>query len=213
MEAVYTCGLTGIQFALSNVDVKIYFLHCPSLLKKEVIMDQPNDVVESHIGECCTVHDKKDCCRKPSYQAYQILHFAFAILPILVGLDKFFNVMTVWSQYLSPHFNFFGNPVTTMMVVGAIEIIVGLGIWFKPRIFAYILAFWLLGIIINLLLLNNFYDIAARDFGLMLGALALARLSHKYDCCDSGKSNCCADGKCDCCKDGKCGCDCHRKYV
>lgn len=168
-------------------------------------MDTSNDPIESHIGETCPVHGKKDCCRKPSYQAYQLLHFAFAIIPILAGLDKFFNVMTIWSQYLSPQFNFFGNPVTTMMVVGAIEIIVGLGIWFKPRIFAYILAIWLLGIIINLLIHpHHFYDIAARDFGLILGALALGRLSEQYDCC------CCAHGKCNCCKDGKCGCDCHK---
>lgn len=68
-----------------------------------------------------------------------------------------------------------------MMVVGGIEIAAGLGVWFKPKIFAYIVALWLLGIIINLLYLQNFYDVALRDFGLFLGALALARLSVKYD--------------------------------
>ena len=70
-----------------------------------------------------------------------------------------------------------------MMVVGIIEIIAGIGVWFKPKIFAYIVALWLLAIIINLLMLHRFYDIALRDFGLLLGALALARLSHKY-CCE-----------------------------
>lgn len=119
--------------------------------------------------------------KKPSYQAYQILHFAFTVAPILAGLDKFFNFLTNWVQYLSVPFNFFGNPQTTMMVVGVVEIIAGIGVWFKPKIFAYIVALWLLGIILNLLILQNYYDIALRDFGLLLGALALGRLSVKYD--------------------------------
>lgn len=119
--------------------------------------------------------------KKPSYQAYQILHFAFIVAPILAGLDKFFYLLTNWQQYLSPTFDVFENPHVTMMVVGVIEIIAGFGVWFKPKIFAYIVALWLLGIIINLLLLHNFYDIALRDLGLLLGALALARLSVKYD--------------------------------
>lgn len=116
-----------------------------------------------------------------SYQAYQLLHFAFTIAPIIAGLDKFFNFLTIWEQYLSVPFNVFGNPVTTMMVVGVIEIIAGIGVWLKPRIFAYLVALWLLAIIINLLILHNFYDIALRDFGLLLGALALGRLSDRYE--------------------------------
>lgn len=116
-----------------------------------------------------------------SYQAYQILHFAFTIAPIVAGLDKFFNFLTNWEQYLAVPFNVFGNSHTTMMIVGVIEIIAGIGVWLKPKIFAYIIVLWLLGIILNLLILHNFYDIALRDFGLLLGALALARLSYKYD--------------------------------
>lgn len=119
--------------------------------------------------------------KEPSYQAYKILHFAFIVAPIFAGLDKFFHFLTNWEQYLSAPFNVFNNPHITMMVVGIIEIIAGLGVWFKPKIFAYIVAFWLLGIIINLLILHKFYDIALRDLGLLLGALALARLSQKYD--------------------------------
>jgi hypothetical protein len=125
--------------------------------------------------------DKEVCCKGPSYQAYQILRFAFTVAPIIAGLDKFFNFLTIWPQYLSPTFDVFGNPHTTMMVVGVIEIIAGFGVWFKPKIFAYIVALWLLGIIVNLLSIPNFYDIALRDLGLALGALALARLSCKYD--------------------------------
>lgn len=132
----------------------------------------PNDVNKQQ---------KDETAKKPSYQAYQILHFAFTVAPIIAGLDKFFNYLTNWEQYLASPFNVFGNPHTTMLVVGVIEIIAGLGVWFKPKIFAYIVALWLLGIIINLLTLNNFYDIALRDLGLLLGALALGRLSAKYD--------------------------------
>lgn len=133
---------------------------------------------------------KEDCCKQPSYQAYQILRFAFTVAPILAGLDKFFNFLTVWDQYLSSPFNVFGNPHTTMLVVGVIEIIAGIGVWLKPKIFSYIVALWLLGIIINLLILGNFYDIALRDLGLLLGALALGRLSSLYDvCCERKDTN------------------------
>lgn len=126
---------------------------------------------------------RNECAKSPSYQGYQILHVAFTLAPILAGLDKFFNFLTNWEQYLAGPFNVFGNPQTTMMVVGVIEIIAGIGVWFKPKIFAYIVALWLLGIILNLLVLQSFYDIALRDFGLLLGALALARLSIDWACC------------------------------
>lgn len=118
---------------------------------------------------------------KPTYEAYQILRFAFTVAPIIMGLDKFFNYLTNWEQYLAPSFNLFGNAHTTMMVVGVIEIIAGIGVWFKPKIFAYIVSVWLLAIILNLLMLHKFYDIALRDLGLLLGSLALARLSLNYD--------------------------------
>lgn len=134
-------------------------------------MVTPDDMIKS----------QKEDYKEPSFQAYQILRFAFTVAPILAGLDKFFNFLTNWEQYLASPFNVLGNVHTTMMIVGVIEIIAGIGVWLKPKFFAYIVAFWLLGIIINLLLLHNFYDIALRDLGLLLGALALARLSHKYD--------------------------------
>lgn len=130
--------------------------------------------------------DQLTCATKatqgPSYQAYQMLHIIFTVAPILAGLDKFFDILTRWEIYLSRPFDFFGNPSTTMMVVGIIEIIAGIGIWFKPKIFSYIVAIWLLAIILNLLLLQNFYDIALRDLGLGVAALALGRLSQEYSC-------------------------------
>jgi uncharacterized membrane protein YphA (DoxX/SURF4 family) len=119
--------------------------------------------------------------RGASFDAYQILRFAFTIAPIIAGIDKFFNALTNWEKYLSTPFDVFGNPSTTMMVVGIIEIIAGIGVWLKPKFFSYIVAAWLLGIIINLLVLQNYYDIALRDLGLLLGAVALGRLSQRYD--------------------------------
>lgn len=116
------------------------------------------------------------------YQAFRILQIAFILAPILAGLDKFFYFLTDWSRYLSPFAAQFlkGNVPYFLMAVGVIEIIAGIGVIFKPKIFSYIIALWLLCIIINLLLIREFYDIALRDLGLLLAALALGRLSHKY---------------------------------
>ena len=118
----------------------------------------------------------------PAYQAYGILLFGFTVAPILAGADKFIGILTDWTQYLAPIFpNTLGiDPVTFMMIVGAIEIIVGIIVFLKPSIGGYIVAAWLLGIIVNLLLLHNFYDIALRDLGLLLGALSLARLGSHF---------------------------------
>ncbi len=127
------------------------------------------------------ITSQKENCKGPCFQAYQILHFAFAVAPVIAGLDKFFNLLTNWGQYLAAPFNYLGDTHITMMAVGVIEIVAGIGVWLKPKFFAYIIVLWLLGSILNLLLLHNFYDIALRDLGLMLGALALTRLSHKYD--------------------------------
>jgi hypothetical protein len=118
----------------------------------------------------------------PAYQAYRILQFGFIVAPIVAGLDKFFHLLVNWDQYLPGIVNRMvgGQGHTLMYVVGVIEIIAGLGVWFKPRIFAYVVAAWLLLIIINLLLIPGYFDIALRDLGLALGALALGRLSQEY---------------------------------
>lgn len=120
---------------------------------------------------------------RPAYQAYAILLFGFTVLPIVAGIDKFFHVLVDWDMYLAPLAKRI-LPIsghTFMLVVGVIEIVAGLIVLFRPRIGAYIVMLWLWGIIINLLVIPGFYDIALRDFGLSLGALALARLSRDFD--------------------------------
>ena len=118
----------------------------------------------------------------PAYQAFWILRFGFTVAPILAGLDKFFHLMVNWDQYLpdvvarvSPI-----QPHGLMLLVGVIEIVAGIGVALKPRIFAYIVAAWLALIIINLLLIPGYFDVALRDLGLLLAALALARLSQPF---------------------------------
>lgn len=116
------------------------------------------------------------------YQAFRILQIALIIPPILAGLDKFLYSLTNWCSYISPFALqiLHGHVRGFMMIVGAFEIVVGIGILFKPKIFAYLLALWLLCIIINLLMTGHYFDIALRDFGLFLSAVALGRLSQKY---------------------------------
>jgi len=120
---------------------------------------------------------------RPAYQANLILHIGFAVLPIVAGLDKFFHFLVDWDQYLAPAVTRL-LPLSAhgfMQIVGVIEIAAGLLVAFRPRVGAYVVALWLWGIIANLLLIPGFYDIALRDFGLSLGALALARLSREFD--------------------------------
>ena len=119
----------------------------------------------------------------PAYQAYQILRVGFTVAPIVAGADKFLHVLTDWDKYLPPVVNDMvgGNGHTLMLAVGVIEIIAGIGVFLKPKIFAYVVALWLLLIIINLLLIPGYFDVALRDLGLLLGALALGRLSTVYD--------------------------------
>jgi uncharacterized membrane protein YphA (DoxX/SURF4 family) len=119
----------------------------------------------------------------PAYQAFLLLRIAFTVAPIVFGLDKFFNVLVDWEVYLAPWINDIvpGSASTAMHLVGAIEIVAGIAVALKPRYGAYIVAAWLAGIIIDLLTYSGYYDIALRDFGLMLGALTLARLASLYD--------------------------------
>jgi hypothetical protein len=119
---------------------------------------------------------------RPAYQAYLVLYAGFVALPILAGVDKFFHLLVNWDMYLAPLATRL-LPVsghTFMQAVGVIEVVAGLLVAFRPRIGAYVVALWLWGIIVNLLLVPGFYDVALRDFGLSLGALALARLSEEF---------------------------------
>ena len=121
--------------------------------------------------------------RDARYQAFALLRLAFTVAPIAFGVDKFFNVMVHWPNYLAPWINDIapGTGQQFMYVVGGTEILAGLIVALKPRYGAYVVAAWLGGIIINLLTYSGFYDIALRDFGLMLAALTLGRLASVYD--------------------------------
>jgi hypothetical protein len=118
----------------------------------------------------------------PTYQAFWLLRIGFTVAPILFGLDKFLGILTNWDQYLAPRLDNLvpGTAHQAMFTIGVIEIVAGIAVLLKPRFGAYLVAAWLAGIIVNLLLIPGFYDIALRDFGLMLAALTLARLAKAF---------------------------------
>jgi hypothetical protein len=128
-------------------------------------------------------HIKSATSRGAERQAYQLLHWGFVAAPVIAGLDKFTQLLTSWDAYLAPVIArpLGGAAHTFMLVVGVIEIAAGLLVAVRPRIGAYVVAAWLAGIIVNLLLSGKYFDIALRDFGLCLGALALGRLAQVYD--------------------------------
>jgi hypothetical protein len=134
----------------------------------------------AHIDEKSRVREGN--LTDPRYQAFEILHWGFVAAPLLAGADKFSNLLTHWENYLAPVFARLSPfaPHTTMQVVGVVEIVAALLVAVRPRLGAYVVAAWLCGIILNLLLLGNYYDVALRDLGLALGALALGRLSETY---------------------------------
>ena len=119
----------------------------------------------------------------PAFQAFTLLRVGFTVAPILFGLDKFANVMVDWPTYLAPWINDIlpGSASDAMHVIGVIEIVAGLCVAVRPRYGALLVAAWLGGIIFNLLTYSGYYDVALRDFGLMLAALTLARLAWAYD--------------------------------
>jgi hypothetical protein len=126
-----------------------------------------------------THRNRSERLRDPSYQAFLLLRTVFTVAPILFGLDKFTNLMTDWPTYLAPWIDGIlpGDASTAMHIVGVIEVAAGVLVAVAPRIGAYVVALWLAGIIVNLLTLPGFYDVALRDFGLLVGALALGRLA------------------------------------
>jgi len=125
------------------------------------------------------VHDRAG---DPAYQGFALLWLGFTVAQILFGLDKFFDWMVDWRTYLAPEINDLipGNAHQAMLIVGAIEIVAGLVVAIRPKWGGYLVAAWLAGIIANLLILGDYYDVALRDFGLLLGALALARLATAF---------------------------------
>lgn len=118
----------------------------------------------------------------PGYQAFLVLRTVFTVAPILFGLDKFANLLTDWPHYLAPWINGIvpGTAQQAMYAVGVVEIVAGIVVITLPRFGAWLVAAWLVGIIVNLLTIPGFYDIALRDFGLLVAAVALARLAVRY---------------------------------
>ena len=119
----------------------------------------------------------------PAFQAFALLRIGFTVAPILFGLDKVLDWLVDWRIYLAPEINDLvpGTAHQAMLAVGVIEIVAGLVVAVRPRFGGYLVAAWLGGIIVNLLLQADFYDVALRDFGLLLGALTLARLATAFD--------------------------------
>jgi uncharacterized membrane protein YphA (DoxX/SURF4 family) len=115
----------------------------------------------------------------PAQQAFLLLRSLFTVAPIVFGLDKFANLLTNWPGYLAPFVDRLvpGSAQQAMYAVGVIEIVAGLLVALRPKYGALVVAAWLAGIIVNLLILGDFYDVALRDFGLLVAAVALSRLA------------------------------------
>ncbi|MFG1819372.1 hypothetical protein ACGFIF_36815 [Kribbella sp. NPDC049174] len=124
----------------------------------------------------------REALSDPAYQAFVLLRTVFTVAPILFGLDKFANLLTDWPGYLAPWINDIvpGSGQDAMYAVGIIEIVAGIAVALIPRYGGFLVAAWLAGIIVNLLTIPDFYDVALRDFGLLIAALALSRLAVKY---------------------------------
>lgn len=135
-----------------------------------------------------TVHPTTDAgagtlARGPAYQAFLVLRTAFVVAPIVFGADKFTNWMVDWDRYLAPVLSdpLPVSPDQAMYLVGIIEIVAGIVVALHPRLGGAVVAVWLLGIILNLVLLGDYWDVALRDVGLLAGAVALQRLATAYD--------------------------------
>jgi hypothetical protein len=136
-------------------------------------------VADTRAGYVDVPRTQREVRSAPSLQAQRLLRAAFTIVPIVAGVDKFFDMLTQWGRYLSVTYATLSpfNVTATLYTVGFIEIAAGIVVAFAPRIGGWLVAGWLGLIILNLALLGGYWDIALRDFGLMLGAIALARLS------------------------------------
>lgn len=123
-----------------------------------------------------------DLAMDPVRQATLVLNVIFVVAPIVAGLDKFFGLLVNWDQYLAPIVTQIVplTPHTFMQIAGVIEIVAGIGVALRPGIFAYVVSAWLMGIVVNLLLLPGYFDVALRDFGLSVSAFALGRLSNSF---------------------------------
>jgi hypothetical protein len=160
------------------LDRQIYELNSPLAH----VLQTSATIMKTHVADSTHVVMTQGTTEAPACHAYLLLHWGFIALPVIAGVDKFFMKLTDWSQYLwAPLGNLVGGTHNFMAIVGVVEILAGALVAFKPRIGAYVVAVWLWGIIVNLLLIHNYYDVALRDFGLSLGALALGKLAHEFE--------------------------------
>ncbi|PQZ96413.1 hypothetical protein CQ018_03940 [Arthrobacter sp. MYb227] len=130
-----------------------------------------------------TVSAPTEASTKLNHQAFMLLRTIFTVAPILFGLDKFTNLLTDWTHYLAPLATDIipVTPQVFMYGVGVIEIIAGILVALRPKIGSLVVCLWLLGIIVNLLIVGNYFDVGLRDFGLLVAALALNRLAMARD--------------------------------
>ncbi|MGI5404204.1 hypothetical protein ACQEVG_33085 [Streptomyces sp. CA-135486] len=137
-----------------------------------------------------SVTPRRAALSDPGYQAFLCLRIVFTVAPILFGLDKFANLLVDWPGYLAPWIDDIvpGSAQAAMYAVGVIEVVAGVVVAVAPRFGGWLVAGWLAGIIVNLLSIPGHYDIALRDFGLLVAAVALARLAGKYATGRQGRS-------------------------
>ena len=135
-------------------------------------------VIQTQAATSARTHDLRD----PAYQAFTLLRTVFTVAPVVFGADKFFDVLTHWSAYLAPRVDDLvpGTAHQAMLAVGVVEVLAGVVVAVRPDVGGYVVALWLAGIIGNLLLIPGYYDVALRDFGLLVAALALARLARLF---------------------------------
>lgn len=143
-------------------------------------MSVPIDTKSTHSSTQVSVRERLRS--DPTFQGFWALRLGFTVLPIVFGLDKFTNVLTHWDKYLAPRINDMvpGTATQAMYAVGVIEVVAGLVVLLAPRFGGYLVALWLAGIIVNLVMIGGYWDVAFRDFGLLLAGLTLARLATAF---------------------------------
>ena len=134
-------------------------------------------------GTAAAVEVRRSAWSDARYQAFMLMRLGYTVLPLAMGIDKFFNSLAYWPKYLADWVDNImpGTAQQFMYFVGVVEIVAGLLVLLKPRYAAYIVVAWLAGIVINLFSYGEWYDVAVRDLGLMAGALVLGRLASFYD--------------------------------
>ena len=146
-------------------------------------LERPTRYAQKMMDRPVAVETRRSLFRDPRYQAFWTLRLGFTVLPIAMGIDKFYNSMVYWPKYLADwiHNILPGTEQQVMYGVGGVEIVAGLLVLLKPRYAAYLVAAWLAGIVINIFSYGQWLDVGVRDLGLLGGALVLGRLASVYD--------------------------------